>query len=202
MKRKLVISLVTGLFIIGMISMAQAAMVQWNVADGGNGHWYEAVLSPNITWNDANQAALDRTGNWYLGTITSQSENDFILDLFKNQSDFWIYGGHSSLVGDVYKGPWIGGQSSSNNSNDWSWATGEPFSFSDWGPYEPFGNGDRISYAQFGSSTNIGWNDAPNYYTSPGFVVETNAVPIPGAVWLLGSGLISLVAVRRRKGKE
>ena len=32
--------------------------------------------------------------------------------------------------------------------------------------------------------------------------VELEPVPIPGAVWLLGSGLIGLVAVRRRKSKE
>jgi len=177
MRKKIVASLVTGLFMIGMVGMAQADPVQWKVADGGNDHWYEAVLSPGIDWNDANQAALARTGNWYLVTITSQSENDFILDLFENQSAFWSYAGHSSLVGDVYAGPWIGGQSSSDNSNDWSWETGESFSFTAWGPYEPFRNGDRIYLSQFGSSTNIGWNDAPNDYAAPGFVVETDAVP-------------------------
>jgi hypothetical protein len=31
--------------------------------------------------------------------------------------------------------------------------------------------------------------------------IETSAVPIPGAVWLLGSGLVGLVAVRRRMRK-
>ncbi len=31
-------------------------------------------------------------------------------------------------------------------------------------------------------------------------IVLTDAVPIPGALWLLGSGLLGLVAVRRRKG--
>jgi len=30
-------------------------------------------------------------------------------------------------------------------------------------------------------------------------IEQRNAVPIPGAVWLLGSGFMSLVAVRRRK---
>ena len=150
MKRKILVGLVTCLSVAYFLSSAEAAQIQWKVEDGGNDHWYEAVLSPNIDWSDASQAALDKTGDWHLATITSQSENDFILNLFKNQSDFWIYGGHSSLVGDVYSGPWIGGQSSSNNSNDWSWATGEPFSFADWGTYEPFGNGDRIHYAQFG----------------------------------------------------
>ena len=33
------------------------------------------------------------------------------------------------------------------------------------------------------------------------FTLETNAVPIPGAVWLLGSGLLGLVTIRRRRVK-
>ncbi len=39
--------------------------------------------------------------------------------------------------------------------------------------------------------------------TSAGTITgETTVIPIPAAVWLMGSGLIGLVAVRRRKGKE
>ncbi len=30
--------------------------------------------------------------------------------------------------------------------------------------------------------------------------VGVNAVPVPGAVWLLGSGLLGLVGIRRRRG--
>ena len=52
-------------------------------------------------------------------------------------------------------------------------------------------------------------NLVAHYHGSTGYWVDVNwdsvslnAVPIPGAVWLLGSGLIGLVAVRRRKDKE
>ncbi len=39
-----------------------------------------------------------------------------------------------------------------------------------------------------------------SYALNPG-IVNVNAVPIPAAAWLLGSGLIGLVAVRRRMRK-
>jgi hypothetical protein len=38
---------------------------------------------------------------------------------------------------------------------------------------------------------------AAGYFTSAGF--QQTAVPIPAAVWLLGSGMVGLVALKRRK---
>lgn len=177
-----------------------AAPTRWEISDGGNGHWYEAVLSPDINWTSANDAALARSGNWHLATITSQEENTFILSLFAGQSDFWGYRVTSSLVGPVYRGPWIGASSSSNSSNDWSWGTGEPWTYSAWGPYEPFRNGDKVFFSQFGSSRRIGWNDAPGRYLTTGYIVETGdlqAIPAPAGISLVVIGL-AVVAARRR----
>lgn len=167
--------------------------VKWALDDGGNGHWYEVVLAPNIDWDTANQATSDRAGDWYLTTITSEAENAFVLSLFLNIDEAWVYSGHSSLVGHVYSGPWIGGQSSSFSANDWSWSTGEAFSYNAWGPYEPFGNGNRISFAKLGSS--IGWNDLRNYSLTTGYIVES-VIPEPATVSLLALG--SMLAGRRR----
>jgi Tfp pilus assembly protein FimT len=38
-------------------------------------------------------------------------------------------------------------------------------------------------------------------HVSTNYVISASAVPIPAAVWLLGSGLVGLVAVRRRQKK-
>lgn len=183
---------------------SQAAPVRWEISAGGNGHWYEAISSPGGTWVEAQNAVSSMSGSWYLATITSQQENAFILNLFQGDPDYWMYGGHSNLVGDVYAGPWIGAMSSSLSSNDWTWATGEAFSYADWGPYEPFGNGDRVYFSQFGSSTNIGWNDAPSYYSSPAYIIETESapVPIPSTLLLLGSGLAGFYGARKMKSKS
>jgi len=52
------------------------------------------------------------------------------------------------------------------------------------------------------STVRLDWNGEGHEMgasASQGLDMEVNAVPIPGAIWLLGSGLFGLVAVRRRK---
>ena len=66
---------------------SMAAPVQWTVASGGNGHWYEFVYSPaGFTFGQARAAALSASHlgmQGYLATVTSQAENDFIYAMAK-----------------------------------------------------------------------------------------------------------------------
>ena len=183
MRKSWAIFFCTVFCILGTIVNCPASPVTWEVSEGGNGHRYEAIpVTEGITWADASVAVQAMEGNWHLVTITSAEENAFVLDLVNDQSEFWTPGANSSLVGQMYKGPWIGGYSSSYTANDWTWETGEPFDFSAWGHYEPFGNGDRICWAQFGNSGPKAWNDARNYgtYSVPGYIVESaETAPIP-----------------------
>lgn len=55
-------------------------------------------------------------------------------------------------------------------------------------------SGDFISDS-YQATMRIGIDDIGNLYTT----MTPNVVPIPGAVWLLGSGLLGLVGIRRRK---
>ena len=55
--------------------------------------------------------------------------------------------------------------------------------------------GDFISDS-YQATMRIGIDDIGNLYTT---LTPNNVVPIPGAVWLLGSGLLGLVGIRRRK---
>lgn len=204
MKNRRVITLCLAIICLICSYEVQAMPIQWQISAGGNGHWYEAVYSQNGTWDDAQNVVNSMSGGWHLATITSQQENDFILSLFEDDPDYWAYAGYSSLVGDVYAGPWIGAISSSLSNNDWQWVTGEAFSYSGWGPYEPFRNGDRVYFSQFGTSSNIGWNDVPNFYTSPGYIIEADSyddfasVPEPSTLLLIGSGLVGLCGARKK----
>jgi hypothetical protein len=149
------------------------------ILNPGNGHYYEVILQPAITWTEANDAATALTGDWYLATITDANENAFVESLLvAGDSAYFANCITGTLAGTICSGLWIGGVSSSNTSNDWQWGTGEAFSFTDWGPYEPFPNGNHIRIEEFRSNGVLAWNDVPDHYTNgTGYIIESDYVP-------------------------
>ena len=125
---------------------AQSTAVQWKVADGGNGHWYEVLLNQE-SWI----AAKDRCeiADGHLATITTQAENDFAAKILTR----------SGLIA-----AWLGGQQQPNSCEPacgWMWITGETFAFETWRPGEP------NNFSNEGLNENAlvlqgqAWNDYP-----------------------------------------
>jgi len=189
---------------------ADAAPIVWSTASGGNGHSYEAISTqPNtISWSQANADAQALGG--YLATITSSAENNFVYSLI-DSSPYWYV-----LDPDHSYGPWIGGFQSppvSDPTVNWTWVTGEPFSYSSWATgepnhYEGFAE-DYIQYfATDGPLMAPTWNDdtdAPSGINFPeSYVVEFNPSPVPEPASLVlfaigGFGLSGAAIVRRRR---
>jgi hypothetical protein len=106
-------------------TIAHAQRVQWKVADGGSGHWYEAVGGTFTTWSEANIDAQTRGG--YLATITSSAEDQFVYNIIKDPS-YWNVFWDGGICKDN-DGPWIGGFKPSSSPGNWQWVTGEAWSY-------------------------------------------------------------------------
>jgi len=40
---------ITGLALVfGSLGQVEAESMQWQIADGGNGHWYEVIVAPSL----------------------------------------------------------------------------------------------------------------------------------------------------------
>ena len=66
--------LLASIALAGLASTANAIPVEWAVADGGNGHFYDFVAG-DFTWHQALDESGAMTANgWegYLATVTSQ----------------------------------------------------------------------------------------------------------------------------------
>jgi len=176
---KKIIGFIICFFILGVISITNASTFYIY-----NGHKYWVVEEPGISWEAAQEIAVNSGG--YLATITSPEEQAFIEE---NLPLVWYL--------------WIGGYQtapSNDPSANWAWVTGEPWSYTNWGPGEP---NDYFGYASEEYLTIRGdgmWNDLwndPNRFNSyiQGFIVEA-PVPIPGTIWLLGAGLAGVLGIK------
>jgi hypothetical protein len=158
MKRS-VLTPALALLALGAAPLADASPIRWEVADGGNGHFYDVIVGSAMTWDTARTGAKTIGPDWDLATITSAAESAFVKSLFNsNPGAFTIH------VGSNCPGPWIGGFDVFGATN-FQWVTGEAVSSTDWGPSEPFGNGDAVAYGDFsspcGDGSGIAWNDFP-----------------------------------------
>ena len=127
-------------------SNGYAAVIQWTVASGGNGHYYELVTEVSAaSWWEANDYAI--AGEYggipsyphlagYLATITSQAEQDFIgsyLDSYENPHAVWV-GGYQDPGADV--GYIDNDPVGEDPAAGWHWVTGdaiEPWDYTNWG---------------------------------------------------------------------
>lgn len=143
-------------------------MTQWEVDQGGNGHWYQAVrVLGGIFWHEARDVAYSRGG--YLVTIHSAAENNFAYDLINDDPDLWYIDGWGSGIG-----PWIGGYELGEGT--WYWITAEGWTFAAWAPGEPNNLGGNEAFAHFFSNTgslmNNTWNDIGAEVLVHGYIIE------------------------------
>ena len=183
----------------------KAGPIQWTVAEGGNGDWYDLVMPDtyqySYTWTQARAAADSMTWDGlqgYLAAVTTPEESEFLRDNFSSQlSD---NGPLNPGVGPTNsKYAWIG-LFAPTPTSAFQWVTGEPVDFTDWAPGEPnyYGTADWqfVHYwdRDFGSGPSWTWNNDQNdgdqvqeNHNTYGFIVEfgggsDQGVPVQGAL--------------------
>jgi hypothetical protein len=132
------------------IDTANAAQFPSNTAVF-NGHTYY-LFDDSYTWHDAEKYCEEIGG--YLATITSQEEQQFIVELLESGSK---------------KHYWLGGR---NSGDGMKWITGEAFSYSNWDRQAPdrlyrSSDDQREDYLEISTipnpviygSTEYSWND-------------------------------------------
>ena len=180
-------------------------LVRWEIAEGGNGHWYGAFQETNdfgaplrLTWEQAKVAAQARGG--HLATLTSAAENNFAFELVSDHQ-FWSF-----FAGRTW-GPWLGAfqpPETVDPAADWRWVTGEPFAFTAWEDGEPnqfsgFPENHLIFFAftNPAATWNDAENDASNYH--PGWYLVEFPIPEPSTAFLTSIGAIAIFPRRQSR---
>ncbi len=185
------------LMIIAMSSVigigAEASVVDLGTF-GGHQYFYD---TGEFTTLDAARQAAQAAQNRDLVSITSEAENNFLAAAIASMPD----------AGSNLRTAWIG-LFRTTTSDPWIWVSSEPVSYVNWRPagigYSfPEGTDGTagVMYINGENGIPLGlWGDTwYSGYEPFNAIYETAPVPIPGAVWLLGSGLLGLIAVRRKR---
>ncbi len=180
------------------VGRAVAEPVEWEIGDGGNGHFYDYVAG-RIRWSEAKAAAEETLFEGvpgYLVTITSEPEKEFLRNhVPKPGWRAWL-GGFQDTTAPDYAEPGGG----------WRWITGETWDYTNWASPEPnnfLGGEEFLEMDRAANSPDsFGWSDQADYEsTNSGYYVEY-AVPEPSACILLTIGAVGLLAYARRRRRE
>jgi VCBS repeat-containing protein len=132
----------------------------FELVEGQSTSQYAVVFAEGITWSAARDAALALGGGWDLATVTSAAEDNLLISLLRTDLPSRSH---------FYLGAYIDGVTGA-----FTWVTGEPFVYTNWGTGQPSGGEDKLAYDYYFG--NWGWNDAPDdlgaYGFSRGYVIE------------------------------
>ncbi|HUP80144.1 MAG TPA: C-type lectin domain-containing protein [Pirellula sp.] len=189
--------------------------VQWSIADGGNGHYYQLVdYQTGISWTSAKSDAETMTlfgSIGHLVTVTSAPEDAFL------KSNFQAYIGDPPSVPGIFA--WIGLSDAASEGN-FVWVTGEPLTYTNWAPPEPNG-GTSENYVHLWVRKFTGsdldpvngtplwsWNDVFNdrgpewrgaFIEFDGPFTSNAAVPEPSTLIIWAMGMIAVANGRKRR---
>lgn len=133
--------------IVALAGSASAQAIEWRAEDGGNGHWYAAVL---VAQSRAAMIQLAASQGADPVAISTMSEQDFVSERF----------GDGSVLGLYAPG----------SSNGFTWMNGEPVAFTCWGsascPAGPYPNNSFHFLERFVAMSDLGgcgnrWDDYP-----------------------------------------
>ena len=160
-------------------------------------YYHEYVLVDGFTgdWQAAQEEVGSLLGDdWFLATITSQAEQDFVVEnlLRDREGEYWL-GGYQQEGGREPDG-------------GWAWVTGESWDFTNWylaglaGGEPNQWDGTQEQWLGTWSKYGWQWNDEHGNANIRGFVAERMiSNPEPGTMILLGSGLLFLARKTRQR---
>lgn len=206
------------LFMLVRVLAVSGAPIQWQVTEGGNGHYYDYVQATGLTWHQARNAAAATSffgAQGHLVTVTSAAEDNFLRQTFTAQvGDPNPPPDRPIIVPGTYA--WIG-LSDETVEGRYDWVTGELFTYSIWGQGEPSGapypDQDYMIVwrRDYGAGPTWSWNDDFEDPTGRGlagygsYLIEfdgpfTQAVPEPGTLtlWMFGGAALCIYGIRIR----
>jgi hypothetical protein len=209
MRKRLLLALGTVAFVFGMIGMASAALVVNGTDSRGAQLIYDTDL--NITWYDYQNSYvgnLQSAGGWTANLevtvngkeytnwrLPSTTSGDGNINIGEMGHLYYDELGNPPGIETGYQGPFLYLLTGYANAG-YSWTSLPSAWYGDGTPYAhfrfSFGTGNQASYSDGHGMRAFAVHDGN---------VGGSSVPAPAAIWLLGSGLIGLVGLDRRRQK-